>query len=114
MSDRIADLEAEVAYYRSELGIAQEATRVHNIRLKCRATNSEARVLLALYAAQGRVLSQDALFDAIPHPADGQNSTAVRMHVRALRQKVSPDVIDTAPGLGYRIGAAGKLIIETC
>ena len=113
MRDR-DELEALVAYYKSELGLVTEATQVAKVRLKCNATNSEARVLLALYGAKGRILSQDALFEIIPHVKDGENSGAIRMHVRALRRKIGPEVVTTTPGLGYQIGQLGRETVEQC
>ena len=111
MRDR-DELEALVAYYESELGIMQEATHVDALCTKYRLTLSQARVLLPL-AISERVMNVNQLFDAIPHVKDGDETTAIRLHVWGIRRKMGMDTVRTIPGLGYKITPSGKEAVQS-
>jgi DNA-binding response OmpR family regulator len=75
-------------------------------------TPAEFRLLAALVAARGRVLTRQALLDALYGPADGDAlERTVDVHIGRLREKLdepagSPRYILTVRGAGYRAKCA--------
>lgn len=71
-------------------------------------TAREFELLLALAAAPGRVLSRDQLIDRLHGPGFAVSDRTIDSHVRNLRAKFATagchDLIETRPGIGYRIG----------
>jgi DNA-binding response OmpR family regulator len=75
-----------------------------------RLTYSEFEVLRALLAADGRLLTRQALLDAIFGGHDFRDPRAIDVHVHHLREKVAEAGGDagwivTVRGAGYRIGS---------
>jgi DNA-binding response OmpR family regulator len=75
-------------------------------------TLAEFRLLAALVAADGRVLTRDQLMDAIHGPDGVVLDRTVDVHVGRLRQKlgddpVAPRYVTTVRGVGYRINTVG-------
>lgn len=76
-------------------------------------TRAEFRLLLALVRAEGRILSREALLDALYGEADGAVlDRTVDVYVRRLREKLgddvdSPQYVLTVRGVGYRAAIAG-------
>ena len=61
-------------------------------------------VLEALLSAQGRVVSADELLDRVWDDTSDPATTAVKVTVSRLRQKLGdPQVVETVGSLGYRI-----------
>ncbi|MFT3799362.1 response regulator transcription factor [Microbacterium sp.] len=72
-----------------------------------RLTPKEYGVLESLLAARGGWVSTDELLDEVWAHADERARAVVKAAVHTLRRKLGhPDPIETAPGHGYRIGAA--------
>lgn len=69
-------------------------------------TAREWAVLEALALRAGRIVSKADL-DALVHGFDGESSSnnTLEVHVSRLRRKLSPALIETVRGLGYRIPA---------
>lgn len=71
-------------------------------------TNVEFRLLLALVAADGRVLTRDQLLDVIPGSDDGEIlDRTIDVHIGRLRDKLgdradAPRYVATVRGVGYR------------
>ncbi len=71
-------------------------------------TPAEFRLLVALVQARGRVLTRQALLDALYGPAQGDSlERTIDVHIRRLRDKLEEDVdapryIMTVRGSGYR------------
>lgn len=112
-ADRIAELEAEVAYLRSELGLSIRHGHVHALCRELKITRSHATVLLALRAASGRGLSLEQLDDRIPlahgRPRAGYT---VRVFIYQIRKQLGADVIDSMVG-GYRLSSAGFALLDS-
>ena len=76
-------------------------------------TPTEFRLLVALVQAGGRVLTRDALLDAVYGPAQGEAlDRTIDVHIGRLREKLGeaadrPRYIATIRGLGYRVVRAG-------
>jgi two-component system, OmpR family, response regulator len=75
-------------------------------------TVTEFSLLAALAAAPQRVLSRDALIDRLHGPGFAVTERTIDSHIRNLRRKFAEcgatDVIETRPGIGYRLGACGR------
>jgi two-component system OmpR family response regulator len=72
-------------------------------------TVTEFGILRALAAAPSRVFSRDAIIDRLHGPGFALTDRTIDSHVRNLRGKFAKlgahDVIETRPGVGYRLGA---------
>ena len=64
-------------------------------------TGREWAVLEALLGARGRILSRQALEDAIYAFDDHVEGNAVEVYISRLRQKLGSGIIETRRGLGY-------------
>jgi two-component system response regulator QseB len=51
-----------------------------------------------------RVFNRDQIGDTLYGWGEGADSNAVDVHVHHLRRKLSPQLIQTVRGVGYRIG----------
>ncbi|CAM3992315.1 response regulator [Vreelandella rituensis] len=65
----------------------------------------ELMLLEALIRARGRILSADQLKDCLYSIDDEIESNALNVHIYQLRRKLGRNVIETARGIGYRLGA---------
>lgn len=81
------------------------------LALRGELTALEVRVLRALSAARGRILSRDHLLDLVHGTAASPNDRSIDICVSRLRRKVSDilgaEVIQTVRGSGYRFITAG-------
>ncbi|HEX5590210.1 MAG TPA: response regulator transcription factor [Candidatus Limnocylindrales bacterium] len=99
---RLADLEVDVAR-----GVVRAAARDVTLSVL------ELRLLVALLAADGRILSRDQLLDAIHGVGEADvTDRAIDVYVKRLREKLgddpsAPRYVATARGAGYR--AAGPV-----
>ena len=74
-------------------------------------TAMEYRLLAALLAHRGKVMTHRELLREVWGPADTDQTHYVRVYVGQLRQKIEtdpaqPQYILTEPGVGYRLRAA--------
>jgi two-component system KDP operon response regulator KdpE len=72
-----------------------------------RLTPVEWRLLAALVAQSGRIVTHRQIFDAVWGRAFGNPQQHLRVHIAHLRRKIEPDpslptLIVTEPGVGYR------------
>lgn len=66
-------------------------------------TNKEFDLLRLLLRSRGRVLTRDEILQAVwDYDFTGETRT-VDMHVKALRQKLGEDLIETVRGVGYKL-----------
>jgi two-component system response regulator QseB len=66
----------------------------------------EFMLLRRLAEYPNKVFSRDELEESMYGWGDGVASNAVDVYVHHLRKKISPDIIRTVRGMGYRIGIA--------
>ncbi len=104
------------ALLRRQAGRAQEIIEIGALRLDPAAHTVEYRgqpallsarefaLLHALMEKPGAVLSREQLEDRLYGWGEEVESNAVEVHVHNLRRKLSPGVIRTVRGVGYRIG----------
>ena len=67
-------------------------------------SNSEFRILLALFESRGRVLTRDQLQDRLYGDDADIGSNTVAVYVHQLRRKLGDGVVLTEHGYGYRAG----------
>jgi two-component system phosphate regulon response regulator PhoB len=97
---RLADLDVDVA--RGAVRVAGRAIVVSVLEL---------RLLVALLAADGRILSRDQLLEAIHGTGEADvTDRAIDVYVKRLREKLgddpaSPRYVATVRGAGYRAAA---------
>jgi two-component system OmpR family response regulator len=74
-------------------------------------TRTEFVILRTLAAMPSKVFGRDALIDRLRGPGFALTERTIDSHVRNLRAKFAAfgaeDLIETRPGIGYRIGACG-------
>lgn len=72
-------------------------------------TVTEFSILRTLLAAPSKVFSRDAIIDRLHGPGFAITDRTIDSHVRNLRGKFAAlgahDVVETRPGIGYRLGA---------
>lgn len=111
---RCADLEEEVAFLKSELGIRDDAEELHDLKLSLglRGT-TEASVLRRMFDAGGRVVMKVQLQEAIPARDDVRDRLLkeVDIYVCRLRKRLGAQAIETVYGKGYRLSASGMDIV---
>lgn len=112
-AERIANLEDEVAYLRSELGLAQDATKIKALKVSLGLTETEALLLHALYATRQHYLSRAQVFDAT-RPSSRRDCTLkiVDVYVSKLRRKIGSDIIKTLWGYGYCLTPQGVALVQ--
>lgn len=75
-------------------------------------TVTEFGILRTLAAMPSKVFSRDAIIDRLRGPGFAITDRTIDSHIRNLRAKFgqagAEDVIETRPGIGYRIGACGS------
>lgn len=105
LADTVEDLRAEVRHLRSELGLSMEASDVDDLRA-LGLTPLEAKTVLCLYRAKGKVRSRFQITEAIGSDVEDASRLLAVLVVR-IRHKMGDDFITTARGVGYRLTAAG-------
>ena len=74
-------------------------------------TVTEFSILRTLASMPAKVFSRDAIIDRLHGPGFAVTDRTIDSHVRNLRAKFvaagAADVIETRPGIGYRLGACG-------
>ena len=70
---------------------------------KIRMTRKEFALLSELARNQGRVLTRETLLDRVWGMNYFGDSRTLDVHIRRLRQKLSPALIETVTGIGYRL-----------
>lgn len=108
-AERIAELEAEVAWLKSELGLQEESTAIAKLA-DTGLTPLEARLVLAMYRTR-RTLSPEVLFDYLPHPSDGADLTIVKSAIHRIRRKWGSLSVETVAAVGYRLTTTGEAVV---
>ena len=119
--DERDQLKEQLAYLLEREQEDGEAAKFRRMREALGVTPSHLHLLLALY--EKRTLSRTAISDLLPardHVA-GHTYQVVKVHVRHIREKFGPDIIETVwkggsrrHGANYRLGSAGvELMRET-
>lgn len=105
--ERIAELEAENAYYKSEMGLLRDAARVVALQTSLGIRRTQAKFLLALWGRRGRVATRDWLTQAMYAGATDEDEplpSNIDVLVCHTRAKIGRDAIATLWGQGYALG----------
>ena len=62
------------------------------------------RVLKKLAESPHQVFNRSQLEDTLYGWSDGVESNTIDVHIHNLRKKISPNIVKTLRGVGYRIG----------
>ncbi len=87
-----------------DVAIDVRSSRVTFAGEPVRLTSHEYRVLAYLMMHQGRVVSRTELTEHLYDQDFDRDSNTIEVFIGRLRKKLSPEVIETVRGLGYRIG----------
>ena len=107
--EQIAELRARVEELEAMLGLSRDQDRIVGLSA-CGLRPAEARFMMALYAAKGRVVERGALLDVASLAPDYTRSNLVSVYASRLRARLGRDVIATTDR-GYRITEVG---IKAC
>ena len=108
-----ADLEAEVHYLRGELGLVHDQGKVWRLQSVHGITGAEARTLLALYRAKGRVMTVRQILDAVsPDGSSDVNSNNVAVWLSRVRKRVGDGWTASHWGRGYSMTTAGLAAVR--
>lgn len=105
------ELEDEVAFLRSEMGLSSSGTAVQLLRSGFGMDSGSARAVAALYSARGRVLTYFQIAEAMASEAEGIKRL-VSVFVCRARGKLGRDAVETAWGVGYRLSPVGIAKID--
>lgn len=75
-------------------------------------SGTQARLLAALYCANGRVMSRHALEEATSTKG-GYESNTLSVMISKIRDRIGHGSIETINGLGYRLSEAGLALVSS-
>lgn len=106
---RCGELEAQIAWLKSELGESSDANVLAELRQRHGLTKTEARMLELLAEAKGRIVPYARLADVLGLCAnvEGNVSETLKVYAYHLRKKVGQDAVFTSWGLGLAAGPSG-------
>lgn len=116
MCDRCTELEEEVAWLRSELGIRADAEQGNRLRSAFSVTPGEAAVLMRLYAAGGRLVTLSQLCQAAPsmdEAGERDDLRIMRVYVSRIRKKMGVGAILLAYGRGYSLSPEAQARVRS-
>jgi DNA-binding response OmpR family regulator len=110
-SAHIADLEEQVAYWKSEAGALSEERFLANLRRTYKLTPQQAVLIEAMYRSHGRPLSRDQLVDRLR--SDARNPEKLcDVLISLARDKLGYRAIETVWGVGYALTKKGLKLVD--
>lgn len=112
-AERIAELEEENARLRAELGRADDNVLLADVKRRLGSgsgVGAAAHIVVALYLANGAVVSNQRLFDVVPRAwrsLDWRNSKLLHVAICQARKTFGKGAIETVRAVGYRLTDAG-------
>ena len=112
--ERITDLEAEVRYWKGELGLMREENLYAQLRKRYKMTLNEAWTCVVLYRRKGQAVRSSFLYDNRPNVVTDTNLSLqdVKVTICSLRKRLPPGSIDTHFGLGYAMSPTGLAFMD--
>lgn len=104
VSLRRAQGRAEDVIKTGDLSLYPGQKRVMLLDKEVAVTGREFMVLSALMGAKGQILSRAQIEEALYGWGEEVESNSLEVHIHNLRKKLGKKCIETAHGLGYRIG----------
>lgn len=111
---RCEDLQEQVAFLKSELGIREDAEGLDRLRKPIGVAPGVAALILRLYDGGGKLVTYDQLHEAIPAVLTNQedrNFRIVQVYCTRARQALGRDAIATVWGIGYRLTDVGRATV---
>lgn len=106
-------LREEVVYLKGELALALSEDKISQLSRATGLTPSEAKILMTLYQARGRLCAVYVLDDAAPPTrSSDRNPKHVDVRICRIRKKIGKACIENSWGHGYRITDVGRLVVE--
>lgn len=106
MCARCLELENEVAWLRSELGLRLDMEEIAKLSNAFGFSPNQSKLALTLLASNGRPVTRLQLDEAMPGDAD-RSYSYVSVYISHIRQALGFDAIETIWGQGYRLTPAG-------
>lgn len=109
------DLEEQVAYLESELGLRLAADELAGLRATFGLTPSEARAVLALHRAAGRTVTRAQVEEVMPSPTgkEERSRSLLSSTMFHIRRKLGPGIVETVWSAGFRITPAGQKLVAS-
>lgn len=104
---RCEDLKEEIAYLKSELGMALTKDERVSFRTNLGMDTAEAAIVAALYTAKGRLVETYALSDVLPTENDDRSTNIIKVYICRIRRKIGKDAIRTVYSEGYGLTPVG-------
>lgn len=111
LRQRIAQLEEQVAWYKSTLGLSMESSKRWHLCHELQLTMLEARVLLFLHDStrpQSAGYVHAAMYDNAEPSTDIK---IVDVYIWKLRKKLGKDIIATVYAEGYKLTDKGRKLV---
>lgn len=112
------DLEEEVAYLKSELGLVRSKEETIRLRHTFSLSTAEAALVAELYAAKGRTVRHYRLLEALPTDNEDRSPRILNTYICRIRARLAEraqgeePTIHTIWGDGYRLTAEGQRIVS--
>jgi hypothetical protein len=111
--DRIAELEARVAWLEAQMGLSVEATDVEALRRSLSLTIYQARFLLLLHVVRPRVLRPHQIVNSLGSKgARMADASLCGLMAARIRKRAGPGLLHCARGLGWAISPAGAAKVD--
>lgn len=114
MCDRCEELEEDIAYLKSELGLRAGLDEIEALRKAFGLTPSCAKLVLALYRAKGRTVTQLQMLEIMPPRytiEDDRTSQIVNVQCSKTRKALGPGLLQNVWGQGFKLSPAGLDIV---
>lgn len=106
-----AELAEENLYLRRQLGLDRDKDMALRLQKAIGVSTRESRVLAALIAASGRVVTTYDLFESMDSTATDERG-AVKVAICHIRQRLGRHAIEGYSGVGYALSREGRSTIE--
>lgn len=111
LEETIADLRYQIAELRND----PSSGDLQALKSALGLSMGEAHLLMALYAAGSKVVTNTRLFAlrlASTKINDDADMQVIKVNMSKIRKKIGADAIETVWGVGYRITPVGKSLIN--
>lgn len=108
--DRIEQLEEQVAYLKSELGVSLRLTDQARIMERFSLSPKAAKILMALRTSNGRLLSHDFLVETFA--PESERDKIIDVYICKIRKAIGRDSVKTCWGEGFSLTEAGKTRVD--
>lgn len=117
LEGKLAAMTEERDFLQRELTIVRDEERVERVTSKLCLTRTEGKLLMALYARQGRCVTQGFLMDYLYGDRPGKDEPEqkiITVLVCKIRKKIGkePEMIATHWGRGFTLTPAGVELVE--